>query len=136
MLWRNSSRNFSRSSIKQTEPNKSILLTKLSNETLTKLNEEPWNTRIHRSLSLTQGAVFRHYASEFLQVQVRSGLPNDKASHELLEGKVKEEYLDYLKDEWGMEGLHAFLSNFVGSLVKREKSKNRNLQSQPNSTTK
>jgi hypothetical protein len=99
----------------------SILYTDLRLETQSQLYAAA--DKVAFTLSITHSAVFAGYASAFLKIQ----LPDQRnPSLDLIRGKLKVKYLDYLKT-CGMEGIHAFLSSFVGSLANRS---NRRLQLQ------
>jgi hypothetical protein len=93
----------------------SILYTDLRPETQSQLYAAA--DKVASTLSITHSAVFAGYASEFLKSQQ---LPNQQQnpSPDLIRGKLKVKYLDYLKT-CGMEGIHSFLSSFVGSLANR-----------------
>jgi hypothetical protein len=104
----------------------SILFTDLDPDTLAKLSNGPAASTVTSALSITHGAVFAQFASDFLRQHhtTTAGRSDEtESSSDMLKGKLKQEYLDYLKRNCGMHGLHAFLSNFVGSLAKREKRK-------------
>ena len=98
----------------------SILFTDIRLKTLTKLNSAPGKANIAAALSVTHGALFAQHSSEFLRKRATKEELNTDSPDRLLKGKWKQEYLDYLREEWGLEGLYAFLTNFVGSLAKRE----------------
>ena len=97
----------------------SILFTDLDPGTLAKLNEPLLDQSIRKTLSISHGVVFAQYAADFLRTRSREA----DVSIDALKGKLKQDYLDYLKEECGMEGLHAFLVTFIGSLAKREQRK-------------
>lgn len=95
----------------------SILFTDLNPATLVELHKHSLvDEGIQRALSITHGAVFAQYASEFLCS--RHGEVD--VTIDDLKGKMKQDYLDYLKQECNMEGVYAFLVTFIGSLAKRE----------------
>jgi hypothetical protein len=92
----------------------SILYTDLRPETQSQLYAAA--DKVASTLSITHSAVFAGYASAFLKTQLPDQ-PNP--SPDLIRGKLKVKYLDYLKTSCGMEGIHSFLSSFVGSLANR-----------------
>jgi hypothetical protein len=101
------------SSSSSTSRTLSILYTDLRPETQAQLYTAA--DKVASTLSITHSAVFAGYASAFLKTQ----LPDQpKPSPDLIRGKLKVKYLDYLKT-CGMEGIHSFLSSFVGSLANR-----------------
>ena len=110
----------------------SILFTDIPQETLLALHHLPSDFNVAAALSITHGAVFSGYASDFLNAysqkkRERSARADDRPevmSPDLLTGSTKVKYLDYLRDE-GFAGLHSFLITFVGSLAEREKKKAR-----------
>jgi hypothetical protein len=91
----------------------SILYTDLRPETQSQLYVAA--DKVASTLSITHSAVFAGYASDFLKTQLPDQ-PNP--SPDLIRGKLKVKYLDYLKT-CGMEGIHSFLSSFVGALANR-----------------
>jgi len=105
----------------------SILFTDIPRETLLALHHLPSDFKVASALSLTHGAVFSGFASDFLDkyYKKRRERGDDcptSLSADLLTGSVKVKYLDYLKEE-GFVHLHGFLITFVGSLAEREKKK-------------
>jgi hypothetical protein len=89
----------------------SICFTDVSRQTLAALHRDA--SRVKWALSITHGAVFAGYASEFMK---KHKLQDDT---NILRGKVKVKYLEYLKER-GLNGLYTFLTTFVGSLADRE----------------
>lgn len=104
----------------------SILCSDLSKDVLAKLNNYNFTgdpttaTSVQFALSITHGAVFVQYALNFLSRKEQSTEAQQPLSLDKLNGKLKHEYLDYLKEVGGMDGLHTFLTTFIGSLAKRE----------------
>ena len=88
--------------------NLSILYTDLRPETQSRLYQR--RDRVSSALSITHGAIFAAYAAEFLR-RCNSSDSNP------LRGKRKVEYLDYLRNECGLEGVHEFLYASVASLA-------------------
>lgn len=123
MLWRNSPPPSSVDEEDDMARKMSVLFTDLHSNTLTKLNNAPKWARVPSALSITHGAVFSQYSSEFLDKNLPEGANEHGTSPEMLKGKLKQEYLEYLRDHCGMYGLYNFLVNFVGSLAKREERK-------------
>lgn len=107
----------------------SILFTDIDPDALASLHAAPASAKVASSLSITHGAVFAQYASDFLE---KRGVSS--ASPDLLKGAMKREYLHYLKNECGMHGLHAFLSTFVASLAKREEKQRKGEQKEATAT--
>lgn len=117
LLWRNSPFPTGGNESADTASNMSILFTDLNPTTFAKLCEHSIaDEGIQKAFSITHGAVFAQYASEFL----RSRHKSTTVTADCLKGKLKQEYLDFLKRECGMEGVYAFLVTFIGSLAKRE----------------
>lgn len=89
----------------------SICFTDLPRETLEGLHKDA--SHVRWALSITHGAVFAGYASDFMKTH--------KLDHNLntLRGKLKVKYLEYLKKR-GLNGVYTFLTTFVGSLADRE----------------
>lgn len=113
----------------------SILFTDISTKTLNELHAISAEFRVPMSLSITHGATFSGFASSFLEINAeskkkrkRENLPIEglEITPDLLQGKLKVKYLDYLKEK-GLVDLYAFLTTFVGSLSEREKRKKNKL---------
>jgi hypothetical protein len=85
----------------------------VSRETLAELHQDAF--RVKWALSITHGAVFVGYVSEFMK---KHKLQHDNNTN-LLRGKLKVTYLEYLKER-GLNGVYTFLTTFVGSLADRE----------------
>jgi len=105
----------------------SILFTDISEKSLQELHEINSEFKVSSSLSLTHGATFSGFASSFLSTVQGSKEKNNKnietfLSPDLLTGKLKVKYLDYLK-EAGFTNIFSFLTSFIGSLSNREKNK-------------
>lgn len=103
----------------------SILFSSFPEEILAKLQDQPNRSKIRCPLSITHGAVFTHFVSEFLQ-NVHLGAREIRYrdcgdSIDFLKDKAKRQYLYFLKRECGMGGIQAFLTTFIGSLAQREK---------------
>lgn len=91
---------------------RSILFTDLPSEALRVLHR---NDSAASALSILHSAAFQGYGLE-----LTNGTNNNKGTlPKASRGKMKYKYLDYLRNEKGMEGLHKFLSTFVSSLVER-----------------
>lgn len=89
----------------------SICFTDLPQETLERLHKDASHVRF--ALSITHGAVFAAYASDFMKMHKLDHNPN------AISGKLKVKYLEYLKER-GLNGVYTFLTTFVGSLADRE----------------
>lgn len=105
----------------------SILFTDIPSETLLALHHLPSDFKVSSALSITHGAVFSGFASDFLNHHYKRKRERGEEvpaiiSPNLLSGSLKVKYLDHLKTI-GFDGLHGFLTTFVGSLVEREKRK-------------
>eukprot|EP00978_Attheya_sp_CCMP212_P026346 scaffold86484_cov45-Attheya_sp.AAC.3 len=106
----------------------SILFTDIPHETLLAFHQfhSPHDVKVTAALSITHGAVFAGFASRFLKqhMSVNSSSQNSNRafSPDLLRGKLKLKYLNYLKER-GFLGLYSFLTTFVGSLAQAEKRK-------------
>lgn len=103
--------------------NRSILYTAVRPETQSQLYAAA--SKVAFSLSITHGAVFAGYAADFASKSIATACP----SPDQIRGKLKAKYLDYLKEDHGMQGIHAFLSSFVASLANRSASSRRQPES-------
>ncbi len=101
--------------------NYSILYTDISPEYLRELHELPDVFSIRSSFSLTHGSVFSSYAHSYLRT-VHGSTKRDADNPNLLKGKLKAKYLEYLKDR-GLHNVYTFLNTFVSSLAEREAKK-------------
>ena len=79
---------------------------------------------ISSALSITRGAAFVGYATDFLKLYSDTGQSTVAArdgavptfSSDMIQGALKVQYLDYLKSR-GLTGIHQFLHTFVRSLA-------------------
>lgn len=99
----------------------SILFTSIEAETLFKLNNSAQKAHALSALSITHGAVFAPYSSDFIHRISPKETNTEGFVPDILKGKMKQKFLDYLKNDCGMRGVHAFLTSFVSSLATREK---------------
>jgi len=83
------------------------------------------STLISKALGLTHAAVFAGHAFDFV---TNSNLDRNSSCLTLdnIRGKTKINYLDYLQNKHGLEGLNLFLSTFIASLAKKKSSQNAN----------
>jgi hypothetical protein len=108
----------------------SILFTDIPHETLLAFHQfhSSHDVKVTAALSITHGAIFAGFASRFLKqhLSVSSSSSQNNSnrtfSPDLLRGKLKLKYLNYLKKR-GFVGLYTFLTTFVGSLAQAEKRK-------------